>query len=75
MAKDIEGQNRANPIALLLSSTAMLRHLGYPEHAKAIDAALFRVLESGKCRTVDVHGGAASTTDFTAAVIEALKSV
>jgi isocitrate dehydrogenase (NAD+) len=28
VAKDIMGQNRANPAAMILSATMMLRHLG-----------------------------------------------
>ncbi|MEO1271173.1 MAG: isocitrate/isopropylmalate family dehydrogenase, partial [Myxococcota bacterium] len=43
-APDIVGQDLANPTALLLSGTMMLRHLGYVEHATAIEAGLERAL-------------------------------
>ncbi len=32
VAKDIMGTNRANPSAMILSATMMLRHLGYVFH-------------------------------------------
>ncbi|MBW2508383.1 MAG: isocitrate dehydrogenase [Deltaproteobacteria bacterium] len=43
-APDIVGKDRANPTALLLSGTMMLRHLGLVEHAAAIETALEQVL-------------------------------
>jgi len=45
-APDIVGADRANPTALLLSGTMMLRHLGLTDHATAIEAALERALEA-----------------------------
>ncbi len=39
-APDIVGQDLANPTALLLSGTMMLRHLGLGEHATTIEQAL-----------------------------------
>ncbi|MCA9557818.1 MAG: hypothetical protein KC583_04560, partial [Myxococcales bacterium] len=39
-APDIVGQDLANPTALLLSGTMMLRHLGLVEHAATIEGAL-----------------------------------
>ncbi|MCB9919117.1 MAG: isocitrate dehydrogenase [Planctomycetes bacterium] len=45
-APDIVGQDLANPTALLLSGTMMLRHLGLVSHAEAIDTALERTLLS-----------------------------
>src|SRR5882724_1960730 len=46
-APDIAGKNIANPTALLLSSIAMLRHLGFMENAAIIENALLYTLESG----------------------------
>jgi isocitrate dehydrogenase len=46
-APDIAGKNIANPTALLLSGLAMLRHLGFMEHAAIIENALLYTLESG----------------------------
>ncbi|MFK8003037.1 MAG: isocitrate/isopropylmalate family dehydrogenase [Polyangiales bacterium] len=43
-APDIAGQNLANPSALLLSGTMLLRHLGLGEHANVIEDALHRTL-------------------------------
>jgi isocitrate dehydrogenase len=43
-APDIVGKDLANPTALLLSGTMLLRHLGLVDHAAAIEAALERTL-------------------------------
>jgi isocitrate dehydrogenase len=43
-APDIVGRDLANPTALLLSGTMLLRHVGLVEHADLIEAALERVL-------------------------------
>jgi isocitrate dehydrogenase len=43
-APDIVGQDLANPTALLLSGTMMLRHLGLVTHATIIETALDRTL-------------------------------
>ncbi|TNY19123.1 mitochondrial NAD+-specific isocitrate dehydrogenase subunit 1 [Rhodotorula diobovata] len=72
VAKDIEGQDVANPSAMLLSAAMMLRHLGLDAHANNIAAATYGVIEAGKIRTPDM-GGKNSTTDFTQAVMKALK--
>jgi len=45
-APDIVGQDLANPTALLLSGTMMLRHLGLGSHAVAIETALTRTLNA-----------------------------
>ena len=70
-APDIAGQGIANPTALLLSATMMLRHLGEVPLALHIEAALHAALKSGAARTRDV-GGTARTTDYTRAVIGCL---
>ena len=69
IGKDIMGKNKANPTALLLSSTMLLRHLGLDEQANQIAKATYDVIADGKHQTADV-GGNTSTTDFTKAVIE-----
>lgn len=43
-APDIVGQDRANPTALLLSGTMMLRHVGLVKHAAVIEQALEKTL-------------------------------
>ena len=69
-APDIAGRNLANPTALLLSAVLMLRHLGQDEAAGRIDEGLRRTLADG-VKTRDL-GGAASTTEFTEAVVSRL---
>ena len=69
-APDIKGQNKANPTALLMSATEMLKYIGEASYAAKIEKALFKTLEKGIC-TQDL-GGNASTTEFTDAVIREL---
>jgi len=71
VAKDLMGTNKANPAAMILSSTMMLRHLGLESLANSIAQSTFDVINEGKVRTADM-GGSATTTDFTAAVIKGL---
>ena len=53
-APDIAGQGKANPIATILSAAMMLRlSFGLPEAAKAVEAAIDRVLADG-ARTPDL---------------------
>ncbi len=70
-APDIAGKNVANPMALLLSSLLMLRHIGEAPMADRIMTALGEVLSDGTVRTRDL-GGTASTTEFTAAICRQL---
>jgi isocitrate dehydrogenase (NAD+) len=65
-APDIAGSDRANPTALLLSAILMLRHMGQPEPADRIEAALAATLREG-IRTADV-GGTAGTRAFAEAI-------
>ncbi|HEX7119219.1 MAG TPA: 3-isopropylmalate dehydrogenase [Longimicrobiales bacterium] len=39
-APDLAGQDRANPLAAILTAALMLEHLGYPREAGRIDAAV-----------------------------------
>jgi len=53
-APDIAGQNKANPLAQLLSTAMMLRYgLNKPTAADQIEQAVFKVLEKGN-RTGDI---------------------
>ena len=65
------GQNRANPTALILSGALMLRHLGYPEVADRLEAALREVVAAGRTVTHDL-GGNAGTSQFADAIIDRL---
>ncbi|CCM03182.1 uncharacterized protein FIBRA_05304 [Fibroporia radiculosa] len=71
VAKDIMGTNRANPAAMILSATMMLRHLGLDGLANNIASATFDVINAANVRTADM-GGSATTSEFTAAVIKNL---
>jgi isocitrate dehydrogenase (NAD+) len=72
-APDIAGQNKANPLALLQSAVMMLQHLGEMTAAKRIHDAIIKILGSGpECRTRDI-GGTGNTSDFTAAMCNALR--
>lgn len=53
-APDIAGQNKANPIATILSVAMMLRYsFDLPEEAQAIERAVNKALDDG-CRTGDI---------------------
>jgi len=70
-AMDIKGSNKANPTAMILSATMMLRHLGLDYHANQIAASVYRVIAAGKVRTPDM-GGSSTTQQFTQAVLDNL---
>jgi isocitrate dehydrogenase (NAD+) len=70
-APDIAGRNIANPMALLLSSLLMLRHIGEDAMADRIMRALDQVLTQDRVRTRDL-GGTATTTEFAAAIARRL---
>jgi len=70
-APDIAGRGLANPTALMLSACLMLRHLGELTIAETVEEAIYRVIRDGVHLTADL-GGAATTSQFTSAVIAAL---
>ncbi|KAI6648060.1 Isocitrate dehydrogenase [Oopsacas minuta] len=49
-------QNVANPTAMLLSSTHMLKHLGLGSSANLIETAIYRVYKNTDIRTMDLGG-------------------
>ncbi|KAF7142711.1 hypothetical protein RHSIM_Rhsim05G0048000 [Rhododendron simsii] len=61
-------QKKANPVALLLSSAMMLRHLQFPSFADRLETAVKRVIAEGKVRTKDL-GGDSTTQEVVDAVI------
>ncbi|KAL9660649.1 hypothetical protein QQ045_025466 [Rhodiola kirilowii] len=63
---------KTNPVASLLSSAMMLRHLQFPLFADRLENAVKRVIEEGKHRTKDV-GGDSITQEVVDAVIKALE--
>lgn len=71
---DIAGKGIANPTAMILASTMLLRHIGLDEHAVKIEAALERVLaEKNPRRLTPDLGGSASTKEFTQAIMASLE--
>ena len=71
-APDIVGNGIANPIGQIWSGALMLEHLGHPEAAAAIVAAIERILGDPRApRTGDI-GGNASTVDVGKAIAAAI---
>jgi isocitrate dehydrogenase (NAD+) len=70
-APDIAGKGIANPTAIMMSGAMMLDYLGEIDAATRLRTAIERVYKDGRHLTGDV-GGAASTTEFTDAVIQNL---
>ncbi len=66
-APDIAGENKANPIAFLLSSLMLLEHVGEEKLADRIRQSIFYTLKDKSVCTPDI-GGNGSTTSFTEAV-------
>ncbi|KAJ6774784.1 putative proteinD-DEPENDENT ISOCITRATE DEHYDROGENASE C1 [Salix purpurea] len=64
-------QKTANPVALLLSSAMMLRHLQFPSFADRLETAVKLVISEGHYRTKDL-GGSSTTQEVVDAVIGAL---
>ncbi len=62
-APDIAGKGIANPIGQIWSGAMMLRHLGIPEAADAVENAITTTLEQSGIRTPDI-GGAATSSDI-----------
>jgi isocitrate dehydrogenase (NAD+) len=69
-APDIAGKNLANPGALLLAGTMLLRHIGEFERAERVEAALEAVLAEGRQVTRDLNPeSGVGTTEMTEAII------
>lgn len=62
------GKNVANPTAMLLCGTKLLRHINLPTYSEQITNAISKVLLDGKIKTKDL-GGQSTTQDYTRAVI------
>ncbi|KAI3322155.1 isocitrate dehydrogenase subunit 1 [Xylariaceae sp. AK1471] len=71
---DIKGKDQANPTALLLSGTMLLRHLGLDDHANRISRAVYGVIADGKYRTRDM-GGESTTHEFTRAILDKMDTL
>ncbi|CAI7638710.1 hypothetical protein N7509_002161 [Penicillium cosmopolitanum] len=70
---DIKGKDQANPSAMILSGSMLLRHLGLDDHANRISKAVYDVIGEGQTRTRDM-GGQATTHEFTRAVLDKMEA-
>jgi isocitrate dehydrogenase (NAD+) len=61
------GEDRANPLPLLLPALELLQHLGEQRAAERLRSATERVLHGGQHRTFDL-GGSTRTSEMTAAI-------
>jgi isocitrate dehydrogenase (NAD+) len=73
------GQNKVNPMALMLSGVLMLRHLREIAAAEAVDRAIAEVIREGKSLTYDMKAErgdptAVGTSQVADALVERLKA-
>jgi isocitrate dehydrogenase (NAD+) len=72
------GQNKVNPVALILSGVLMLRHLGLVAEAEKLEKAVSSVIAEGKDVTYDLKDDrndptAVGTTEMGQAIIRKMK--
>ena len=53
-APDIAGQNKANPLALILSGIEMLKYMNLNDYAEKIEKAVLKTLEVSNVKTADL---------------------
>jgi 3-isopropylmalate dehydrogenase len=70
-APKYEGQDKVNPLAMLLSAKLMLDWLGEAQLARRLESAIAAVIADGKVRTYDM-GGSARCSEMGDAVLAAL---
>jgi isocitrate dehydrogenase (NAD+) len=73
------GQNKVNPMALMLASVLMLRHIGERDAGDKLERAIASVVKEGKNVTYDLKADrddptAVGTKEFADAVINRMKS-
>ena len=73
------GQNKVNPMALMLAGVLMLRHLGEREAGDRLERAIAGVVKEGKDVTYDLKAdrgdrSAVGTSEFADAVIRRMKA-
>lgn len=66
------GKNIANPTALILTGSLMLKHIDEEEAAAGIESSVSKVLEEGRVLTADL-GGSASTTQYSDEIVRRLE--
>jgi isocitrate dehydrogenase (NAD+) len=73
-APKYKGQNKVNPMAMMLSGVMMLKHLGEAKAADKLEKAIAAVIAEGKNLTYDMKpSGAVGTSQVADAVIEKLQ--
>jgi 3-isopropylmalate dehydrogenase len=70
-APDIAGKGLVNPVGAILSASMMVKHLGDPHMADAIEGAVESAIRAGEC-TRDI-GGALSTSQAGDAIVKRLR--
>jgi len=78
-APKYKGQNKVNPVALILSGKMMLDHLGEREAAAKLDRAVAKVIEEGKDVTYDMKEdrndpSAVGTQEMAEAICKAMQA-
>jgi len=78
-APKYKGQNKVNPIAMILSGKLMLEHLGEPGAAVRLEKAVADVVREGKSVTYDMKPSrddptAVGTSEVADAIIEKLEA-
>ena len=77
-APKYKGQNKVNPIAMILSGKLMLEHMGEREAAARLEQAVARIIAEGKSLTYDMKPTrddptAVGTSEVADAIIDTLK--
>lgn len=72
-APDIAGQDKANPTALLLSFSMLLKDHDMSDKAEILEKAIYRVIKEGKHTTEDI-GGHAGCKAFTAEIVKVIEN-
>jgi isocitrate dehydrogenase (NAD+) len=72
------GRNKVNPMAMMLSATMMLRHIGEEKPAQRLESAIIQTISEGKTVTYDLKAdpndpSIATTSAVADAVIKKLK--
>lgn len=70
-APDIAGKGLVNPVGAILSAAMMVKHLGVPDMANAIEGAVESAIRAGEC-TRDI-GGSLSTSQAGDAIVKRLR--
>ena len=71
------GQNKVNPIAMMLSGMLMLRHLGERDAADRLEGAIAEVIREGRSVTYDMKPTrddptAVGTSEVADAIVESM---